>query len=641
MRKMMAALLMALCMMLSLLPVTALAMEPEAADDGFVALNGTEGTPVAAPVVQSGAEMPVVEVDVSGADVTNEDYEINSSMIKIRQPGKLYKLTGSTTKDIRFWGSHDLDNKKEFYLCLNGVTTGDIGAYSDPDGMTLSVEVAAGTTNTVARLNAVNLTIFGSGTLNASGLTVTQSTALEKAPNKLTITDTTINVSIAGNSASWNGPCVLAGTAKVTFTSSSAYSPLKLGEGGGDHSLTIQDNAKLYCLQADTAAPASYAVGGLDAFGSIDITVKGNGYLEAEGRDSTGKNFGSGITSYGAISVQDNGTIKSTGYGLGMDIGGKVSVNGGKIIATGIGSNGIYAGGGIEITNGAYVKAEGYWAALYGDGDVVIENSTVDAISNEDTAIFANGSNNDKKIEISNSIVNATYPSNRYGIYGMGGTTVDGCWLVASNEYALGGSSTSITNSVLFNGKDGKVIGEAKLLEDAEIAEGMTLVVPEGTKLTVPGGMTLTNNGTMDIQGEVAKVGSGKTLCGTDDNNHTMKHFPGKAATKTAEGMKEYWQCLLCGNTFLDQSGSKEVTDPAQLVIPKLADDNGNNGNNGNNGSQHVNRRYPANTGSTTAPADDGKNVTSAKTGDMGVALYAVTALLSLSGGAWMARKRK
>ena len=145
MRKMMAALLMALCMVMSLLPVTALAMEPEAADDGFVALNGTEGTPVAAPVVQSGAEMPVVEVDVSGADVTNEDYEINSSMIKIRKPGKLYKLTGSTTKDIRFWGSHDLDNKKEFYLCLNGVTTGAIGAYSDPDGMTLSVEVAAGT----------------------------------------------------------------------------------------------------------------------------------------------------------------------------------------------------------------------------------------------------------------------------------------------------------------------------------------------------------------------------------------------------------------------------------------------------------------------------------------------------------------
>ena len=639
MRKTMAALLMALCMMLSLLPVTALAMEPEAAGDGFVALNGTEGTPVAAPVVQSGAEMPVVEVDVSGADVTNEDYEINSSMIKIHKPGKLYKLTGSTTKDIRFWGSHDLDNKKEFYLCLNGVTTGDIGAYSDPDGMTLSVEVAAGTTNTVARLNAVNLTIFGSGTLNASSLGITESKAV---PNVLTITDTTINVNVSRNSDTWHGTCVLTGSADVTYTGNGNYAPLQVGGSGcaGCCSLTIEDHAKLRCLQPGTAVPA-YSVNGLETFGSASITVKGNGYLKAEGRDSTSGYAGCGIMSQGNISIEDKGTIEATGYDVGLSTSGKVSVNGGKIIATGIGSNGIYAGGGIEITNGAYVKAEGYWAALYGDGDVVIENSTVDAISNEDTAIFANGSNNDKKIEISNSIVNATYPSNRYGIYGMGGTTVDGCWLVASNEYALGGSSTSITNSVLFNGKDGKVIGEAKLLKDAEIAAGMTLVVPEGTKLTVPDGMTLTNNGTMDIQGEVAKVGSGETLCGTDGNNHTMKHFPGKAATKTAEGMKEYWQCLLCGKTFLDQSGSKEVTDPAQLVIPKLADDNGNNGNNGNNGSQHVNRRYPANTGSTTAPADDGKNVTSAKTGDMGVALYAVTALLSLSGGAWMARKRK
>lgn len=638
MRKMMAALLMALCMMLSLLPVTALAMEPEAADDGFVALNGTEGTPVAAPVVQSGAEMPVVEVDVSGADVAAGSYTIDANSVKLLNGSVIYELTGKTNKTIYMWGSNDTSNPYHFYLRLKGVETGNFSIYN-PSSATLTIEVAAGTTNTVARLNAVNLTIFGSGTLNASSLGITESKAV---PNVLTITDTTINVNVSRNSDTWHGTCVLTGSADVTYTGNGNYAPLQVGESGcaGCCSLTIEDHAKLRCLQPGTAVPA-YSVNGLETFGSASITVKGNGYLKAEGRDSTSGYAGCGIMSQGNISIEDKGTIEATGYDVGLSTSGKVSVNGGKIIATGIGSNGIYAGGGIEITNGAYVKAEGYWPALYGDGDVVIENSTVDAISNADTAIFTRGSNEDKKIEISNSIVNVTCPSNRYGIYGMGGTTVDGCWLVASNEYALGGSSTSITNSVLFNGKDGKVIGEAKLLEDAEIAADMTLVVPEGTKLTVPDGMTLTNNGTMDIQGEVAKVGSGETLCGTDGGNHTMKHFPGKAATKTAEGMKEYWQCLLCGKTFLDQSGSKEVTDPAQLVIPKLADDNGNNGNNGNNGSQHVNRRYPANTGSTTAPADDGKNVTSAKTGDMGVALYAVTALLSLSGGAWMARKRK
>lgn len=55
----------------------------------------------------------------------------------------------------------------------------------------------------------------------------------------------------------------------------------------------------------------------------------------------------------------------------------------------------------------------------------------------------------------------------------------------------------------------------------------------------------------------------------------------------------------------------------------------------------HKIRRYPANTDSTTAPADSGKDVTSAKTGDAGAALYMATALLSLGGSAWVARKRK
>lgn len=591
MRKMMAALLMALCMMLSLLPVTALAMEPEAAGDGFVALNGTEGTPVAAPVVQSGENGSTdIQLNVGGENMENDDYKIMDNAINIKRDGVVYELTGTTDRKIQIWGSNSPDPVKTFYLRLNNVTVNGGITITNNGGAKLVIEVVEGTTNTIKRVYAVDLTITGNGTLNASDLGVTQQDKTNpRLTSALYIKDTTINVSIAGNSASWNGPCVLAGTAKVTFTSSSACSPLKLGEGGGDHSLTIQDNAKLYCLQADTAAPASY-VDGLDMFNSAVITVKDNGYLKAEGRDSTNEYVGSGITADGDIKVEGKGTIEATAYGAAISTWGSVTANGGKIIANGSGGSSIYA---------------------------------------------------DNRIEIKNAIVDVTCADGYYCIYGNNGATIDGCWLVASNEYALGGSSTSITNSVLFNGKDGKVIGEAKLLEDAEIAADMTLVVPEGTKLTVPDEMTLTNNGTMDIQGEVAKVGSGETLCGTDGGNHTMKHFPGKAATKTAEGMKEHWQCLLCGKTFLDQSGSKEVTDPAQLVIPKLADDNGNNGNNGNNGSQHVNRRYPANTGSTTAPADDGKNVTSAKTGDMGVALYAVTALLSLSGGAWMARKRK
>lgn len=592
MRKMMAALLMALCMVMSLLPVTALAMEPEAADDSFVALNGTEGTPVAAPVVQSGENGSAdIQLNVGGENMENDDYKIMDNAINIKRDGVVYELTGTTDRKIQILGSNSPDPVKTFYLRLNNVTVNGGITITNNGGAKLVIEVVEGTTNTIKRVYAVDLTITGNGTLNASDLGVTQQDKTNpRLTSALYIKDTTIKVNTNGNPSQWNGVCVLDGDANVTYDNTADYAALNLGQTYAfSHSLTMKGNSKLYCLHSNAATPAESSVDGLAGYNG-SIKVQDNAYLEAQGRASNGNHTGSGIVADGNIVVEGNGTIEATAYGAAISTWGSVTANGGKITANGSGGSSIYA---------------------------------------------------DNRIEIKNAIVDVTCADGYYCIYGNNGATIDGCWLVASNEYALGGSSTSITNSVLFNGKDGKVIGEAKLLEDAEIAADMTLVVPEGTKLTVPDEMTLTNNGTMDIQGEVAKVGSGETLCGTDGGNHTMKHFPGKAATKTAEGMKEYWQCLLCGKTFLDQSGSKEVTDPAQLVIPKLADDNGNNGNNGNNGSQHVNRRYPANTGSTTAPADDGKNVTSAKTGDMGVALYAVTALLSLSGGAWMARKRK
>ena len=45
-----------------------------------------------------------------------------------------------------------------------------------------------------------------------------------------------------------------------------------------------------------------------------------------------------------------------------------------------------------------------------------------------------------------------------------------------------------------------------------------------------------------------------------DAKNHTdLKHFPAKAATKTAEGNIEYWYCEGCGKYFSDRDGTKEI----------------------------------------------------------------------------------
>ena len=58
-----------------------------------------------------------------------------------------------------------------------------------------------------------------------------------------------------------------------------------------------------------------------------------------------------------------------------------------------------------------------------------------------------------------------------------------------------------------------------------------------------------------------------------DPKNHTdLKHFPAKAATKTAEGNIEYWYCEGCGKYFSDRNGTKEIK-KADTTTAKLKDD--------------------------------------------------------------------
>ena len=67
-------------------------------------------------------------------------------------------------------------------------------------------------------------------------------------------------------------------------------------------------------------------------------------------------------------------------------------------------------------------------------------------------------------------------------------------------------------------------------------------------------------------------------------NNHSdLKHFPAKAATKTAEGNIEYWYCSGCKKYYKDAKATQEIT-KAQIVTAKLpSDNNGSNNKPGNN----------------------------------------------------------
>lgn len=95
-----------------------------------------------------------------------------------------------------------------------------------------------------------------------------------------------------------------------------------------------------------------------------------------------------------------------------------------------------------------------------------------------------------------------------------------------------------------------------------------------------------------------------------DAGNHDLKHAAAKGSGFYAEGNIEYWQCRDCGKYFADAKAAKEIT-RADTVIPAMG------------------------------RPDRGEPVKAPGTGDAGIALYGVTALLSLTGCAWLRRKKK
>lgn len=714
MRKLISTIL-ALCMVLVLLPVTA------AADDA----NPAE------PAVST----ETVKLDVGAGNVENDEYKIADDAINIRKDGVVYELTGTTDKKLQMWGSNSPDPVKTFYLRLNGATINGGITITNPSGAKLVIEVVDGTENTVQRIVAVDLTITGAGTINSEDLSVTQSWETANL-SKLYIKDTKIIVNrMTGNASEWNGNCVLDGKAEVRYTSGNNYPALNLGQTNKiTHSLTMKGDSKLYCLHTDASNPSDYAVDGLAAYGA-PITLRDNAYLEAEGRDGTGEYIGSAIMSDGDITVKDNATIKATAYGDSICLGGDLAVIGGKIDTKSEYGAGVFSyDGAINISDGATVDAEGNNPALYGTAGVSIANSTVTATSVSRSAIYSKAN-----VDIQDSVIKATSPDDCDGILARGTATITGSWIETSGNEEFTVANDSITNSVLFNGKTGKVIGNATLPADAAVAQGMTLDIPTGTTLTVPEGKTLTNDGTVNVADENAVTNNGTTLCNShsggtatcveaakcslckasygdkDSTNHVgLKHTDAKDATLAEAGNIEYWFCPACGKYFSDANAANEITRES-TVIPALkapgikpADGKGvytkNSGKDlafttenmpekikvkvgstvltegkdytVSNGSIVLKTSYleslgygsytlvvtdangvelartsftksftvrpaqqPALSGGRTAAS--GSGVTSAGTGDAGVAMYAVSAVLSLTGSAWVVGKKR
>ena len=95
-----------------------------------------------------------------------------------------------------------------------------------------------------------------------------------------------------------------------------------------------------------------------------------------------------------------------------------------------------------------------------------------------------------------------------------------------------------------------------------------------------------------------------------DTGNHELQHTAAKGPGFYIKGNIEYWHCARCGRYFADAKAAKEIT-RADTVIPAMG------------------------------RPDRGEPVKAPDTGDAGIALYGVTALLSLTGCAWLWRKKK
>ena len=461
---------------------------------------------------------------------------------------------------------------------------GGIDGYNN---VKLVLEVPEGTDNTIAKVYAQDLKIYGAGTLRSTNLGVTQSTGF--LPSALHITDTKVVVNCPANrSGEWNGVCVLDGNADVTYTACGDYAPLQIGVKLGDttHKVTMMDNAKLRCLHAEPETQSAYSVSGLEIYNGANLTMSGNSYLEVQGRPTTGKYAGYGLFSEANVSVTENAAIKATGYDVALCVGGNLEISGGNVEAKSENSNGIYAGGELKISDGAKVNASGYYPALFGNGGVSIENgSQVEATSTGDAGIFSRGN-----VSIQNSTVKVSEAEGYYAVTANGTATVRDSWVETNYEDSIGGD---ITNSVLFNGNSGTVIGNAKLLGDTTLDKGKTLVIPAGASLSVGAGNTFTNNGTVTVEGGfstadgtlVCNSHSGGTatctaqavcdVCGKpygdlNPAKHTaLQHVAAKAATTEAEGNIEYWYCEGCSKYYSDAAATKEITQ-AQTVTAKL-----------------------------------------------------------------------
>ena len=455
-----------------------------------------------------------------------------------------------------------------------------------------------------------SLTIYaqsgGTGTLNATGTTDSSNNASAGIGGSTTIFDSG-SITIHGGVINAAGGYVknMGGSGAGIGGGGSGSTD---GNGGDSSAITIYNGVIT-------------AVGGeLDYDKQIAAYHSGAGIGGGSSFQSSG-GTGNSITIYGGTVTAKSQAYHNSGAGIGGGAaekkggGSSIAIYGGNITATsdrgdGIGGAGIGGGGGIEsgdgtvtISGGIVTAVGGKYAAGIGGGG-----------GNKTQYITCVGGTGN--ITITGGIVDSKG--------GAGNSTGDYAGTPIGNGGNASGGSVEKNTGIVFENGEGIVCGDVTFDGSYEVPVGYSLNIPAGASLsgsgTLSGGGTFTietltedmisvsdihytsEDMTEDIKGKVTI--SGKTVCGqtfmvdTDSwtlsvakvsdmeytatytheekgtvsktvkilpclhsNGAALTHHEGKAADCMQTGVKEYWDCSVCGKKFSDEDGRTEITE--------------------------------------------------------------------------------
>ena len=583
------SILLSLALILTLLPVTALA--DDATNVTYLNKNGKKATCASATVVEDSTSTWSGGTDSPNWYVVNQNVTIEA---RIEVSGKVNLIladdcTLTAKKGIHVGSGNSLTIFGQ--SAGSGTLTAELDGDADigyagiggdrNDGTHGGIIINGGIVKAVGGEYAAGIgggnpskTRSGNITINGGSVTATGGTGAAGIGGggsntgnggNITITGGTVNATGGDNAAGIGSgnhdqqkigrTITIEGDAYVT-----AQGGLR-GAGIGSGASNKAGNISAIAIGGDAEVNATGGLGGAGIGGSYGgaeigaITIDGNAQVTAFG--------GNWDEASGDISV-----ITSGGAGIGSGGMGGGSITG----STETPGNIVIAGGTVEATggNGKYYVDKGASSGagigsggspLSAVGDIVINAGTVTATGGKDAAGIGSGTNG----------TSGTFSTQKDG--SDPGSAVIHASSISDDE------NTDDWSGIIFQGTAGTVYGEVTLEEDLEIGEDETLDVPKGARLTVAEDATLTNNGAITNEGEILVYGEleGKVTEGSNKpvTNPVASYTDSTGKTVLAETLQDA-VTKAANNTTVELLRNADLTEAVEIEAHGLTIDGKN-----------------------------------------------------------------